>query len=349
MKVTRLPCHQCGNDVVQLPIFNGSRRAFNAVAIEPVEGDTGALSEHWYPMRGKGALPGDMMAAADIVGRPYLTLHRCVPIADIARHSLMEIRWTPGAVKVDDLVLDQLHEYTYRWPTSWAHILGEHPSIALCGERMPGRRTNARERERLHTMVVCAQCMERLELSEESRGRALLQAVRDMKRADVESGTVRIDPASMGNFLRRRGVPDAPVHLAECAFIRTSVFVPSEWEGFEKFPPYSSACPLCHPVKSLDERLADVTARRHQAEVAAAVHAAQDRERTDAAVAARREAERVFGALGTFVYRPAGRGKKRSQVHHFTCAVLTNSDSEGWVGTDSPPVGLTHHYCTEYI
>lgn len=352
VKVRKMPCDQCGNEVVRLPIFNGGWRAFNAVAIEPNRDDdpgSGALAEHWYPMRGQGALPGDMMAVADIAGRPYLTLHRCVPIADIGRHALMEIRRTPGAIKAQDLVLDQLHEYTYKWPTSWAHILGEFPYLALCGDRMPGRRTNQRERERLHDMPVCAQCMDKLTLSPESRGRALLQAVRSMKRAQFETGKTRVDPATMGAFLRRRGNPDAPVHLATCAFVRTSVFVPSEWEGFEKFPTRSSACQLCHPVKSLDELLADVVAQRHQTEVAASVAAAQDQARTDEAIALRRATEAAFGALGTFVYRPAAGRRPATKVHHFACAQLRRVDPAGWVGADAVPSGIGEHFCTRYV
>lgn len=350
LKVTRMPCHQCGNEVVQLRIFTGARRTFNAVAVEPVGPETGALAEHWYPMRTGSTIPGDMLPAREVEGRPYLTLHRCVPVADIGRHTLMEIRRTPGAVKVQDLVLDQLHEYTYKWPTSWAHIIGEYEFQALCGERIPsGRRTNQRERERLHGMSVCAQCMRKLNLSEESRGRALLQAVRDMNREQVEAGTVRVDPASMGKFLQRSGRPDSPVHLPECPFVRTSVFVPSEWEGFEKFPPRSTACQLCHPVKSLSQLLEEAQGGlRNQTEAAASVNVEQDKERTDPVVAARREAERVFAAKGTFVYRPAGNGKAPSQVHHFACRRLTSVDPGAWVGTDTLPDAIPHHFCVAY-
>jgi hypothetical protein len=343
--LTTMPCHLCKNPVVQLPVFNGARMTFNAVAIEPQDGDPPqATGEHWYPMRGRGAVPGDMLPERDTIGRAYLTRHRCVPVQDLARHELIEIRNLTGTVKTQHMVLDQLHEYTYRWPSSWAHILRDVQYTALCGERMPGRRSASRERERLRDMPVCPKCMEHLELSKDSRGRAMLQAVRDKTREQMLAAGERVDPATMGKFLRKKHSPEAPAHTPQCPFVRSDVFVPSEWEGFETYPRMTAPCQLCNPVLTLDERL-EAAAARHQMGVAASVHAEQDRIRLDAREARRAEATAAFGALGTYVYRPGSRGKKETQLHHHRCGSLIGNDPTGWKGSDSVLPNLEHHYC----
>lgn len=155
------PCSACGQPVIHLTLYNGQRRLFDA---QPHDGATTTRAERWFLSASRGAVPQDL--ALDVPpGADYLTLHRCINARvgyaepDIAADRA--IARSKGTRVVDLPLVDPHHEYTYRWPSSWAHI-ARTPFQTICGSRMPeGRRTKPRERERLRSMPVCPTCIER--------------------------------------------------------------------------------------------------------------------------------------------------------------------------------------------
>lgn len=337
-------CDRCGEHVTWGVQYNGARRPFNTAAITPPRGDsTSDLSARWYAVRGKGMVPGDMLNTEGLSERPYLTRHLCIPKIG-TDSSILEIRNLPGQVKVEHLQLDSLHEYTYRWPSHWAHVLRHDQYRAICGSSMPqGRRTNPRERARLRDMPVCPECIERLNLPADSRARALLHQVRERARAQVEDAVETIEPASTGfRYFRARfkGL-QAPVHTAECPTLVTAPFVPFEWSMTETYPLGSSPCTICQPVTGLDDLYERRMARR-QAEMAADVARAQQQKRYE-------QARDAFGELGKFVYRPRGGGRPATKVHHHACRALARLDpADGWVGVSVLPESIEPHHCTTY-
>lgn len=150
-------CKHCQREVVWLQLYNGTTRPFNAQQRSPTQRTE---AEQWYAIAGRGMVPRTLLSDMSVGDRPYLTQHICLSVLSgwDGKYEKFEISRTEGT-RVPDLVLGPEHEYTYRWPSSWAHILERFPYQAICGARMPeGKRTRERERDRLRNMPVCPNC-----------------------------------------------------------------------------------------------------------------------------------------------------------------------------------------------
>ena len=161
-------CASCGTPVKWLRIYNGALRPF-APEVRPGGTENVTRAERWFFVRGRGLVPSSVLNDPELDARDYLVVHHCVDFQTLfskdqeARMSQHETINKPGP-RPPDLPLDQYHEYTYRWPTSWAHIVGDYRYVALCGDRMPeGRRELPHERERMKRLPVCTTCYSRFE------------------------------------------------------------------------------------------------------------------------------------------------------------------------------------------
>ncbi|MFF2454991.1 hypothetical protein [Isoptericola sp. NPDC058082] len=297
-------------------LYNGTRRPFNAEPRDP-NPDGVYPAERWYPMRDKRMTPSGMLRDDEIVGRQYLTQHVCVAWQVPALTSAPEIAHLQGVVRTSDLQMDSRHEYTYRWPSSWAHVLGDHQFQALCGDRMPeGRRTGSRERERLRSMPVCPRCMEHLEIPPDTRARLMVAAAREEARASAAT----IDPTTLGSYVRSRwgdddrGPLQMPVHRATCPTLVGQVVNSLDWVGLDVVPRGSVVCTVCRPPVSLDDFV-------QQEQMAREVAEAQER---------RRRAKELFAPLGPYVVYKTG------TVHRNDCGRLMQyPDTTGWRGVQS--------------
>lgn len=162
-------CKICGERVRHLQVYNGHMRAFEAEIRDPANSNLEPRFR-WYLSRKRGAVPGDLVLGRDMSTEPFMTLHRCKsarlgaiewanPDAN-SRDPLTIARRTGPFVR--DTPLDSPRAaWSYRWPSSWAHISMHHPYQALCGARLPdGVRTSPRERERLRGMPCCQPCLD---------------------------------------------------------------------------------------------------------------------------------------------------------------------------------------------
>ena len=148
-------CKECGAQIVWLDMYNALRKPSDA---DPVTNPEAPPSVRWYITRQRGAVPATMVERPK--EEPFLKLHTCrrtrVGFGDtaFAAHTIANSK---GPL-VPDVGLDERFSYSYRWPTSWAHIaLGP---LTLCGARVHDLISDA-ERRRLQQMHVCPKCLER--------------------------------------------------------------------------------------------------------------------------------------------------------------------------------------------
>ena len=306
----RKSCPSCGEMVAWLTLYNGRSAPFNPDPRDP-DPERGLPAERWFAMRGQGMTPSNLLPEAEIEGRQYLTQHRCVRAVRAPDDATM-IALTSAEPLTTELVLDPRHEYTYRWPGNWAHILGEYQYRAICGETMPqGRRVAPRERERLRNMRVCPKCSARLS-APVGRGRQLVSDIRAamLDRAQSSAG---VDPRELGAYVRRRfGTATAtgwqsPWHKVDCPAVAGVKFNALEWIGSDYMPHDGEPCTTCRPQRPLSELAAEAELLRGR----------------------RRRASLMFRHLGPYVYMSG-------VVHRNDCTVLADyADSTGWKGSTS--------------
>lgn len=159
-------CRDCSAQIVWLPIYNGQTRPFDPTVYS--EGTHGQVTERWYVRRDPlAAVPQDIAGSSVRPGSDYLIEHRCTGRRrgiwtaggdeDPTSTTLGRAR-RDGPFVRDRPLQDARCVYTYRWPSSWAHIV-EHGYTAICGARMHGEvRTKPRERSHLKDMPVCPDC-----------------------------------------------------------------------------------------------------------------------------------------------------------------------------------------------
>lgn len=306
-------CPRCGQPVTLALLYNGKSLRFNIEPRDP-HPDGHYPAERWFAIRGRGMTPESLLNESEITGRQYLTLHACV--SRVSKRDEQEARTLiaarSGSPLTGEMQLDSRYEYTYRWPSSWAHILGEYQYVALCGVRMPeGRRTATRERERLRSMRVCPNCCEVLG-APVGRGRQLYNDVLGEMLAKARKSK-GIDPSLLGAYVRRqlgsagRQAWQMPVHKVGCSELEGVQFNSLEWTGFDVMPSDAEACPVCKPRRPLSELAVE-------AELARGL---------------RRKVRILFGPLGPYVHRGG-------IVHRHDCPILADyADTTGWQGTKS--------------
>lgn len=160
----KVPCRNCTALVVWLPIYNGHSRPFDPTVYADGTHD---VAERWYVRRDPVvAVSADVAGSTVKPGSAYLVEHHCT---GSRRGGMIPGEEEPANTKLDrarrdgpfvrDLPLqDPYCTYTYRWPSSWAHIV-HHGYTAICGARMHSPvRTRPDERERLKGMPVCPDC-----------------------------------------------------------------------------------------------------------------------------------------------------------------------------------------------
>lgn len=158
-------CSRCGNEIWQLITQAGHPMAFEPEAFAD---GTHATVEKWYLQRGTNTAVHEstVLEVADRTG--YVIRHRCRlnyrklldEDSDLTTDLATARRNGPF---VHQVPLTSPHlAYTYRWPSSWAHII-ERGYTALCGARVPeGVRTKPDERRRLKDMPACPECLRRM-------------------------------------------------------------------------------------------------------------------------------------------------------------------------------------------
>ncbi len=322
-------CRNCRQPIHLLVMYSGRKAAFEPERRDPGS-DTGVELERWYPIRGKGMTPGDMLDES-IGLQGYYVRHRCLPALRTPEDDSIVVRGQ-GVRRAREIALNSQYEYTYRWP-GMVHILRDDLYRAVCGDTMPGRRTAPRERSRIPDMPVCPRCLENLEgLPKRSRARILL----DQTLADQASQARSIAPEVLGQFVRRRlgddrvGGTRQPWHTAACPEVDRSIN-PLEWIGRDYIPDGSVVCRTCNPVTPEDRR------RAHQRNIANKVSAEQILRNEEAARNERRAAARAgFSELGPYVFRVGIRGEIGA-VHRFDCYRLIGRDptDSGWQGTSA--------------
>jgi len=161
-------CSRCGETTVVLQCFDAKPRTFSAVELsDPDVPET----ERWYLRRDRGVIHGGLIdAPADL---PYLTLHVCSrtrlgtgqSAKPLAGHLGID---TEIARRVDQPTIEQLplaipgRVYSYRYPSSWAHIVAGADNRGLCGDRvLDPDAMLPREAARLNGMRVCPRCRAR--------------------------------------------------------------------------------------------------------------------------------------------------------------------------------------------
>ncbi|WP_125778366.1 hypothetical protein [Antribacter gilvus] len=164
----RTECRDCGAPILMLPLYNGHTRPFDPT---PYAAGTHVLTERWYVLKNPlRAAPEHVAGSSVPTGAEYLILHVCPPSLRVAHvgqilgresgnvNTALDIARRDGPFVGDSPLTDPQCAYTYRWPTSWAHIV-HHGYTALCGARMPdGVRTRPRDRDHMKTMPVCPSC-----------------------------------------------------------------------------------------------------------------------------------------------------------------------------------------------
>jgi hypothetical protein len=161
-------CTRCQVPVVRLECFDGRERLFTAAALSNPDVPE---SERWYVHKERGAVHGGLVRLPG--DEPYLTRHMCRltrvgtgassrpeagrfdVAAEIAQRAFepqtQEIALTiPGRV------------YSYRYPSSWAHIVAGADAHGLCGDKvLDPDSMSERELARLEGMRVCPRCRAR--------------------------------------------------------------------------------------------------------------------------------------------------------------------------------------------
>jgi hypothetical protein len=165
-------CTDCGRPVLWTPVYNGHHRMFDG---DPHPPDTTVRAEHWFLLRGRGLVPESMLKTRPTT--ESLTLHVCAGLSRGLRamgvvQSIVDRRsWLALVPEVPLTAAPGEYEYTYRWPTEYAHIIKlRAPGHALCGTATwVGRRDLPREQERLQGMPVCETCVHRYERATRTR------------------------------------------------------------------------------------------------------------------------------------------------------------------------------------
>lgn len=162
----RAVCRRCGVETLRLTCFDGVVRPFHVRESTNQDVDP---AQRWYISRHRGAVSG-----ADVtrpVRAPFLTQHVCRRTRTGAGETEAP---APGRIPAggaiarrDDLpTADRTplripgYRWTYRWPSSFAHVVPGRAPQALCGaavqvpEDMSGR-----ERARIASMHVCPRCL----------------------------------------------------------------------------------------------------------------------------------------------------------------------------------------------
>lgn len=159
-------CDRCGERILRWPCFDERTRTFTGREMT----DPSAPPEsRWYLPRGRGAVHGGI---EEVPGdQPYLVLHRCLDTRRGAAEStataiepLTEIPLRTDVPTVAELPLpDPTWAYSYRYPSSWAHVVtgADHRGVCGAGVLDPDG-LDARERERMARMRVCPACRRRL-------------------------------------------------------------------------------------------------------------------------------------------------------------------------------------------
>lgn len=159
-------CGACGAPVLWFRLYNGHTRPFDATEHTS---STHTMADRWYVRRNpRIAIPADVAGTTVRDGTPYLIEHQCHGTRrDIFAIQRDDDEPTTTALAVArregpyarSLPLTDTHcTYTYRWPTSWAHIV-HHGYTAICGAMMHGPiRTKPSEREHIKDMPVCPDC-----------------------------------------------------------------------------------------------------------------------------------------------------------------------------------------------
>lgn len=159
-------CTTCGAPTMFLRTYNGQREQFDR---EPVTNLLAPDSVRWYVSHQRGAVPATVVARP--AAEPFLMRHTC----RLTRHGTGDSRLEPFAVaqsdspRTPDLPLADDYHYSYRWPSSWAHVV--HGATTLCGARSVLQDLSAAERRRLEQMPVCPACIDRYRVRV-ARGRA---------------------------------------------------------------------------------------------------------------------------------------------------------------------------------
>lgn len=154
--MTAEACRTCSAPTVLLETYNGQRERFD---VEPVTNPAAPDSVRWYISRSRGAVPATVVARPR--DEPFLMRHTCrltregVGDKELEAHTIAH---SPGP-QVPDLALVDGYTYSYRWPTSWAHIVAN--DMTLCGARSVLLHLTEAERRRLEHMRVCPQCIAR--------------------------------------------------------------------------------------------------------------------------------------------------------------------------------------------
>lgn len=157
-------CRTCGAPTVFLGTYNGQREQFD---VEPVTNPAAPESVRWYVSRTRGAVPATV--AQRPVGEPFLMRHTCrltregVGDKELQAHSIAH----STGPRVPELELVEGYAYSYRWPTSWAHVVRDE--MTLCGARSVLVHLTEAERRRLETMPVCPGCAARFRAHQDRR------------------------------------------------------------------------------------------------------------------------------------------------------------------------------------
>lgn len=162
------PCTRCHVPVVSLECFDGRERLFTAAALTNPDVPE---SERWYVHKERGAVHGGLVRLPD--DEPYLTRHMChltrvgtgaSPRPEVGRFDVAaEIAQREFEPQTHEIVLTiPGRVYSYRYPSSWAHIVAGADSYGLCGDKVldPDSMTE-RELARLEGMRVCPRCRAR--------------------------------------------------------------------------------------------------------------------------------------------------------------------------------------------
>jgi hypothetical protein len=161
-------CRDCSAKVIWLPLYNGHTRPFDPTVYTAGTHD---VAERWYIRRDPlMAVPEDIAGSSVPPGSDYLIEHRCtgrrqgvwtVGGEENPSNTPLDRARREGPFVRDHPLQGTRFVYTYRWPSSWAHIV-ERGYTAICGARMHGEiRTKPRERSHLKDMPVCPDCARR--------------------------------------------------------------------------------------------------------------------------------------------------------------------------------------------
>lgn len=169
-------CDRCGSSVVRFECFDGRNRVFTAIELA---NEDVPETERWYLVTGRGVVHGGLITAPSDL--PYLTLHVCrrarIGVGSSAQPEAgrfdvsAEIALRDSEPRTQDVKLAiPGRVFSYRYPSSWAHIVEGVESRGLCGDKvLDPDAMSPRELVRLEGMRVCPRCRARNRRHEAAR------------------------------------------------------------------------------------------------------------------------------------------------------------------------------------